>query len=93
MRPDVLKGREKISPWLRAEAAAVLASQVSPKTVEQYERNGARLHAARALGKPVDLSNHTGSASTFYAYRAAVRWYAATHGAQAVQEALQAVTA
>lgn len=86
VRPDVLKGREKISPWLRAEAAAVLASQVSPKTVEQYERNGARLHAARALGKPVDLSNHTGSASTFYAYRAAVRWYAATHGAQAVRD-------
>lgn len=86
VRPDVLKGREKISPWLRAEAAAVLASQVSPKTVEQYERNGARLHAARVLGEPVDLSKHTGSASTFYAYRAAVRWYAATHGAQAVRD-------
>ena len=86
LRPDVLRGMKSVNAWLSEEAAAVLASQVSPKTVEQYERNGARLHAARALGEPVDLSKHTGSASTFYAYRAAVRWYAATHGAQAVRD-------
>ena len=86
VRPDVLKGREKLDSWLRSEAAAILAAEVSPKTVEQYKRNGARLHAARELGKPVDLTKHEGSAATFYAYRAAVRWYAATHGAEAVRE-------
>ena len=86
VRPDVLKGREKLDSWLRGEAAAILGAEVSPKTVEQYKRNGARLHAAREQGKPVDLSKHEGSSATFYAYRAAVRWYAATHGAEAVRE-------
>lgn len=86
VRPDVLKGREKLDSWLRGEAAAILGTEVSPRTIEQYKRNGARLHAARALGKPVDLSKHEGSAATFYAYRAAVRWYAATHGIEAVRE-------
>jgi integrase len=82
----VLKGREKIDSWLRGEAGAVLGAAVSPKTVEQYKRNGARLHAAREKGKPVDLSKHEGSSATFYAYRAAVRWYAATEGIKAVRE-------
>ena len=86
VRPDVLKGREKIDSWLRGEAGVILGAAVSPKTVEQYKRNGARLHAAREQGKPVDLSKHEGSSATFYAYRAAVRWYAATHGAEAVRE-------
>ena len=86
VRPDVLKGREKIDSWLRGESGAVLGAAVSPQTVEQYKRNGARLHAAREQGKPVDLSKHEGSAATFYAYRAAVRWYAATHGIEAVRE-------
>jgi integrase len=82
----VLKGREKIDSWLRGEAGVILGAAVSPKTVEQYKRNGARLHAAREQGKPVDLSKHEGSSATFYAYRAAVRWYAATHGIEAVRE-------
>ena len=86
VRPDVLKGREKIDSWLRGEAGVILGAAVSPKTVEQYKRNGARLHAAREQGKPVDLSKHEGSSATFYAYRAAVRWYAATHGIEAVRE-------
>ena len=86
VRPDVLKGREKIDSWLRGEAGVILGAAVSPKTVEQYKRNGARLHAAREKGKPVDLSKHEGSSATFYAYRAAVRWYAATHGIEAVRE-------
>jgi integrase len=34
----------------------------------------------------VDLSKHEGSSATFYAYRAAVRWYAATEGIKAVRE-------
>jgi integrase len=82
----VLKGREKIDSWLRGEAGVILGAAVSPKTVEQYKRNGARLHAAREKGKPVDLSKHEGSSATFYAYRAAVRWYAATEGIKAVRE-------
>ena len=86
VRPDVLKGREKIDSWLRGEAGVILGAAVSPKTVEQYKRNGARLHAAREKGKPVDLSKHEGSSATFYAYRAAVRWYAATEGIKAVRE-------
>ena len=86
VRPDVLKGREKIDSWLRGEAGVILGAAVSPKTVEQYKRNGARLHAAREQGKPVDLSKHEGSSATFYAYRAAVRWYAATEGIKAVRE-------
>ena len=86
VRPDVLKGREKLDSWLRGEAAAILGTEVSPKTIEQYKRNGARLHAARVTGQPVDLTKHEGSSATFYAYRAAVRWYAATHGAEAVRE-------
>lgn len=86
VRPDVLKGREKLDSWLRGEAAAILGTEVSPKTIEQYKRNGARLHAARVTGQPVDLTKHEGSSATFYAYRAAVRWYAATHGIEAVRE-------
>ena len=85
-RPAVLKGMESLNVWLRKEAAEILAGQHSDKTLAQYERNGARLHAAREQGKPVDLSKHEGSAATFYAYRAAVRWYAAKQGAQAVRE-------
>lgn len=85
-RPAVLKGMEGLNPWLRTEANAILATAITEKTLAQYERNGARLHAARVPGEPVDLSKHEGSSSTFYAYRAAVRWYAAKHGLQAVRE-------
>lgn len=85
-RPAVLKGMEGAGAWLRTESVEILAGQHSEKTLEQYERNGARLHAGRVAGEPVNLSKHEGSAATFYAYRAAVRWYAAKHGAQAVRD-------
>ena len=85
-RPAVLKGLDRVHLWLRDEAKAILETSISEKTLEQYKRNGARLHAARAAGEPVNLSKHEGSSATFYAYRAAVRWYAATHGAEAVRD-------
>ena len=85
-RPAVLKGMESLNAWLRKEAAQILEGQHSGKTLAQYERNGARLHAARVAGQPVDLTKHEGSSATFYAYRAAVRWYAAKQGAKAVRE-------
>ena len=85
-RPAVLKGMESLNVWLRKEAAEILTGQHSDKTLAQYERNGTRLHAARVVGQPVDLTKHEGSSATFYAYRAAVRWYAAKQGAQAVRE-------
>lgn len=71
--------------WLRQQAAEVLATPVGEKTRAQYERNGARLDAARPPGEAIDLSAHEGKASTFYAYRAAVRWHAAQRGAEAVK--------
>ena len=56
------------------------------KTLAQYERNGTRLNLARPQGEPVNLSAYENTASTYYAYRAAVRYYAAKHGAQAVRD-------
>lgn len=85
-RPAVLKGIDGVHLWLRDEAKAILETSISEKTLEQYERNGTRLHAARVTGHPVDLTKHEGSSSTFYAYRAAVRWFAAKHGAEAVRD-------
>lgn len=85
-RPAVLKGIDGVHLWLRDEAKAILETSISEKTLEQYERNGTRLHAARVTGQPVDLTKHEGSSSTFYAYRAAVRWFAAKHGAEAVRD-------
>ena len=81
----MLKGREKIDSWLRGEAGAVLGAAVSPKTVEQYKRNGARLHAARE-GQARGLVQARRQLGNVYAYRAAVRWYAATEGIKAVRE-------
>lgn len=85
LRPAVLKGMAQVNVWLREQAQAIVAAKVSDKTRELYERNGARLHAARVPGEPVDLRPHEGSASTFYAYRAAVRWHAAQRGLEAAK--------
>ena len=52
----------------------------------QYERNGARLDADRVVGCPVDLGPYEGRRSTYYAYRAALRWHAASRGVQAVRD-------
>ena len=86
LRPAVLKGMEQVNAWLRTAAAEVLAAKVSDKTRELYERNGARLDAARVIGEPVDLQPYESRSATFYAYRAAVRWHAAQRGAEAVKE-------
>ena len=71
--------------WLRSEAKSILDAKHGEKTLAQYERNGTRLNLARPQGKPVNLCLRN-TASTYYAYRAAVRYYAAKHGAQAVRD-------
>ena len=77
---------EKLSAWIREQAREVLAAEVSEKTRAQYERNGARLDADRVVGCPVDLGPYEGRRSTYYAYRAALRWHAASRGVQAVRD-------
>ena len=85
-RPDVLRGMESVHIWLRSEAKSILDAKHGEKTLAQYERNGTRLNLARPQGEPVNLSAYENTASTYYAYRAAVRYYAAKHGAQAVRD-------
>lgn len=85
-RPANLHGMEKLSAWIREQAREVLAAEVSEKTRAQYERNGARLDADRVVGCPVDLGPYEGRRSTYYAYRAALRWHAASRGVQAVRD-------
>ena len=81
-RPDVLRGMESVHIWLRSEAKSILDAKHGEKTLAQYERNGTRLNLARPQGEPVNLSAYENTASTYYAYRAAVRYYAAKHGAR-----------
>lgn len=84
-RPDILKGVEEVHVWLREQAQIILATEVSDKTKEQYERNGVRLNASRSTGEPIDLTEFEGSASTYYAYRASVRYHAAKTGLDAIK--------
>ena len=77
---------ESVHIWLRSEAKSILDAKHGEKTLAQYERNGTRLNLARPQGEPVNLSAYENTASTYYAYRAAVRYYAAKHGAQAVRD-------
>lgn len=77
-RSDVLKGMDQIEGWARQSAKEMLANKVADESKEQYRKVGARLDAARSQqGEPIDLSAYSGSKSTYYAYRAAVRFYAA----------------
>lgn len=85
-RPANLQGMEKLSAWIREQAREILATEVGEKTRAQYERNGTRLDASRVIGCPVDLSPYEGRRATYYAYRAALRWHAATRGMQAVRD-------
>ena len=85
-RPANLHGMEKLSAWIREQAREILATEVGEKTRAQYERNGTRLDAGRVIGCPVDLSPYESRKATYYAYRAAVRWHAATRGVQAVRD-------
>lgn len=77
LRPDVLQGLGNLEEWLRKEAATRMAEKVSDKTRAAYQRNGKRLDAARAPGHPVDLARFARRGSTYYTYRAAVRYHAA----------------
>ena len=83
-RPAVLVGVESVNVWLRAQVKDILATEVGEKTQAQYERNGTRLDESRGDGEAISLEKYEGSASTFYAYRAAVRWHAAKRGRDAV---------
>lgn len=77
-RSDVLKGVEQIEAWVRQAAKEVLSNKVSDASKEQYRTVGVRLDGRRSqAGEPVDLSAHGGSKSTYYAYRAALRFHAA----------------
>lgn len=85
-RPAILVGVASVNVWLREQVKEILATEVSEKTQAQYERNGKRLNAQRVEGEAVSLEKYEGSASTFYAYRAAVRWHAAKRGQDAVND-------
>lgn len=85
-RAAVLKGVEHIDEWLKKECDAVISQPVSDKSVEQYRRNGARIDASRVSGEPVSLSTFEGRPSTYYAYRAAVRFHAAEFGRAALRD-------
>ena len=86
-RADVLKGVEQIESWVRQSAKEVLANKVSDASKEQYRTVGIRLDARRSQpGEPIDLSAHSGSKSTYYAYRAALRFHAAEQAIIAANE-------
>jgi hypothetical protein len=85
-RPDILKGVTDLHIWLKEQATEILSLTVSEKTKEQYTRNGQRLDKERQEGNAVSLTKYEGKASTFYAYRAAVRYYAAKAGLDAINE-------
>lgn len=85
-RPNILKGVTDLHIWLKEQATEILSVTVTEKTKEQYLRNGKRLDAERQEGNAVSLEKYEGKASTFYAYRAAVRYYAAQVGIDAVNE-------
>lgn len=84
-RSEVLKGVQNIDRWLKEEAKKLLKQPVNEKTVEQYRRNGQRLNLDRVKGEPIDLEKFEGSPSTFYAYRAAVKFLAAERGIEAIK--------
>lgn len=85
-RPAILVGVASVNVWLREQVKEIFATEVSEKTQVQYERNGARLDAQRVEGEAVSLKKYAGTASTFYAYRAALRWHAAKRGRAAMNE-------
>lgn len=85
-RPAALRGLDDFEEWLRKESAARLGELVSDKTRAEYRRNGGRLEKTRAPGQPVDLADFAGRGSTYYAYRAAVRYHAAEQAAVALRD-------
>lgn len=85
-RPAILVGVPKVNVWLREQFKEILATPVSKKTQEQYERNGKRLDEQRPDGEAISLEKYEGKGSTYYAYRAAVRWHAANRGRDAAND-------
>lgn len=92
-RSDILKGLANIESWLRTEVAAT-KFDVSDKTAVDYLKKAARLNTARPqAGEPPDLNALTNKASTFFAYRAALRYDAcqrATSSLRAYEKARKA---
>lgn len=84
-RPAILAGVDQVGAWLRDQAREILAVDINEKTKEQHCRNGARLDAVRVDGEAISLEKYEGVASTFYAYRASVRWHAASSGLDALR--------
>lgn len=85
-RPAVLQGIENLEEWLRKESSARLGELISDKSRDEYRRNGKRLEADRVPGNPVNLNAFADKASTYYAYRAAVRYHAAEQAALALRD-------
>ena len=85
-RPLALAGIDNLGEWVRKESSARLGELVSDKTRKEYRRNGERLEKTRAPGQPVDLSAFAGRGSTYYAYRAAVRYHAAEQASLALRD-------
>jgi integrase len=76
---------EHMDRWLREQCRNILDQKISDSTKEQYRTVGLRLEKTRSqLGEHVDLSAYVGNAKTFYAYRAATRFYAAEEGRKAI---------
>lgn len=85
-RPAALSGLADLEEWLRKESSARLGELVTDKTRAEYRRNGTRLEADRVPGQPVDLTDFAGRGSTYYAYRASVRYHAAEQAAHALRD-------
>lgn len=84
-RSALLGGVENVERWLREEIAATIFS-VSDSTVVDYMKKAARLNAVRPRdGEPPDINALTNKATTFYAYRAALRYDACQRGKAALR--------
>lgn len=84
-RPAILAGVDQAGAWLRDQAKEILAVDINEKTKEQHRRNGARLDAMRVDGEAISLADYATVPATFYAYRASVRWHAASTGLDALR--------
>lgn len=87
-RASILVGHSDLKSWARNEANEILKKEISDDTKEQYLKVAERLEKTRTQpGEPLNIDMYADKASTFYAYRAALRYNAAVQ----VKKAMNAV--
>lgn len=87
-RAAILVGHSDLNAWARNEANEVLKGSITDETKEQYRKVAERLEKTRTQpGEPLDIDMYADKSSTFYAYRAALRFNAA----EQVKKAMNAV--